>query len=385
MPFLPREVRQRIDRRQKETKGHDWLGEEGILHRVSFDGEGQKRYVAKQWYSTAEKRQGMPIESGGSPTSPYWHKVKFHEYGLIHSAFPDQTVEIVAGFDERIHRGPNGEYNFVFQTGRPVTMTKEVEADPTLMAERDAIVDPLYERMFAYHTATQHGRTATPEQRAQFYHVIAQANVELDQLFGPELMQLPVVAHEGESISSIDVTTVRQVAEKLTVTDPTNPLAHFWQYGILAIHPQLNFIPEGAGGPPGKVRGKYIEFIIFDLQRFHDQWNREHSPEETARVVPKITRYYMYRVLDDLFCRIVLLGSYNTQLHLDTPEVQTAVFHITEALRKKCEQYSPRILPQCYDPILAEVKRRVENARMENDLVAALEQMVHDIDEYTVE
>lgn len=192
MPILPNEVRGKIQQRRIERINiPDRLGEEGILHLVNFN---EERYFAKEWYTISEKRLHMSIESGGSPASPYWHKVKTYESHLIHAVVPELTLRVAASYDPRITKDNGGEYQFAYQTGRPVHVTPEVKADPVLQEQRDAVIVPTYAHMLGYHDETHHGWYATPDERANFYRVIAEADEQLEALFGQEALTIPLVA-----------------------------------------------------------------------------------------------------------------------------------------------------------------------------------------------
>ena len=117
----------------KEKKLPDKLGEEGILHIVEAR---NTYYYAKQWYAIGEKRLGSPIEANASPASPYWHKLKYFEYNLIHKLFPQNTVAVVGSIDPRIGK----DATFMHNTGRPITITQRVAGDIGQIVQRDNII-----------------------------------------------------------------------------------------------------------------------------------------------------------------------------------------------------------------------------------------------------
>lgn len=368
MPILPGETQRKIKRRHLERGGPDRMGEEGILHIVTV---GDERYFAKQWYNVGEKRLITDPASETSTASPYWHKVKFYEEKLINAAFPDVTVQMAAAYDPRIQKNPAGQYEFDYSAGRPVTLTKEVKADAALMQQRDAITNPLYDHMLSYHQVTQYGYSATPDERREFYRLITEANDKLDQLFGNEAMALNFTVSGQAPPRDITINNAREIAQRASVKNyPNSLLARFWRYGILAIHPQVNFIPEGKDAITNTVQGRYIELGIFDIDRFIQQWQQDHTQAEMDALLPKLKRYELARTLDDLFDRIVTKEYFEGDWTCYQPEVKAAVFQVTEAIRRKCEEYSLVLLSQLYGPTLAETDRIVQRNPAQQSIIA---------------
>lgn len=376
MPILPQEVKRKIQQRRIERLNvPDRLGEEGILHLVNFNDE---RYFAKEWYSVAEKRLTFPIESGSSPASPYWHKVKTYESHLIQAALPDLTLRVAASYDPRIVKNDAGEQTFAYQTGRPVHVTPEVKSDPDLQAQRDAIIGPTYDHMFDYHKQTQHGHLATPEQRATFYRVIADADANLEKLFGEDTLAISLTANQPLT-EAITLQNAKKIADQTTVNDNGRGPAQMWKHGILPIHAHFNFIPEGKD-ESGAVQGKYIEVAIFDLNRYYNQVQAEQGDTAAQGLVSKIERYRMYRMLDDLFDQIIwedykVTGDDTAH----SPEVQTAVFQLLEVVRSLCDKYSNSILDQLYQPILGSVGRIVESGQVSATMAAEITKLAQHI------
>jgi hypothetical protein len=377
MPLLPLETHQKIRRREQEHGGPDRMGEEGILHIVT---SGDERYFAKQWYTVSEKRMTSEPETEVSPASPYWHKVKFYEGQLIHAAFPDISVQMAAAYDPRIQKNADGVYEFTHTAGRPVTLTKEVAADPALQGERDAITDPLYNHMLGYHRDTYHGWYASPEERREFYRLIAESDKKIETLFGSEGFILDLTLYGPPLDGGITMHNAKEIADRSKVNNRSNsPLARFWRYGVLAIHPHINFIPEGKDPNTQTIRGKYIEFGIFDLQRFVHAWQADHGSDQLREVIPKLRRYELARALDDLFDRITNREYANGQWSCHQPAVKAALFKVTEAIRHKCEDYSPVLLQQLYSPTINEVERIVNRNPEQPMIIAKLTELAERI------
>lgn len=374
MPILPGETHRKIKQRQLERLSiPDRMGEEGMLHLILI---GEEQYFAKQWHTIAEKRRTMSLEAEGSPASPYWHKVKKYEADLVKAALPEYTVRVVASYDPRIRRDDAGEYHFAYQTGRPVTITPEVKADPQLMQQRDASVLPTYDMMFRYHQETEHGAYATVDQRAEFYRVIAESDDKMQQLFGEENVALFLAAQQPFGQVTLD--TAKQIADQTVLTKPNTPLSRLWKNGILAIHPHFNFIPEGKTSD-GKVKGKYLEVAIFDLERYWQQLRLNRGDRGAEAMVGAIERYQLVRALDALFDDLINQDYGDRSNLVHQAEVQTALFRCTEAVRQRCEQYSTEIIRQIYHPILNEVRliiKQATNVAMAQRGIAELTQRI---------
>lgn len=385
MPILPAETHRKIERRDREVGGPDRMGEEGILHIVT---SGDERYFAKQWYTVSEKRVTHDPAEGTSPASPYWHKVKFYEGKLIQAAFPDIAVQTAAAYDPRIQKNESGHYEFKDEAGRPVTLTKAVQPDEQLMRQRDAITEPLYDHMLGYHQQTQHGWYASPEERREFYRIIATADEDLKKLFGSDGFVLDLTLYGGPPpAGGVTIHTAKAIADRSTMNNkPSDPLARLWRYGVIAVHPQMNFIPEGKDAKTQTVRGKYIEFGIFDLQRFVQAWQRDHSTAETTALLPKLQRYELARVLDDLFDQITNRAYDGGAWRCNHPAVKAALFQVTEAIRQKYEDYpSTEILRQLYEPTMNAVERIVHASQDRAAIIVGLHDLAVQITELPVD
>lgn len=370
MPILGREVNSQIDRRKP-----DRTGEEGVLFRVQT---ADNNYIAKQWYGMNEKRLTHYSEEESSPCSPYWHKVKFYEYKLIHAAFPDNTLEMVATFDERITKQPDGTYDFNFSTGRPTTVSKEVVGDPDLMQQRDAIVKPVYDHMLGYHDTTRHGHYATAEQRAEFYRVIAVADEELRELFGGSQMQAYLMSKPGqlpEGDIMINMRSINNLLQQGMIADTDNEMTNFLKSGILPIHPELNYIPEGMNELSGDTHGTYIELGIFNPEAFWSTWRKNHSAEDSKKVFSHLERFQMFKILDDMFDKMTHRAYENNNGLQYEDEIQTRFFRILEALRVHCEKISPQILQQLYDQVIQAVEDVFEQSANQKILIRNLDEL----------
>src|SRR3989338_2140514 len=289
---------EKIGRKIQKNEPPDKLGEEGVLHLIESD---NNNYYAKQWYAIAEKRIGAPLESGFSPASPYWHKLKFFEYSLIHRMFPENTIAMVAS----IGPGISSKGEFTHDKGRPITITREVAGDTQLVKKRDSIIDPTYQKMHAYHEQTDHGWKATADERATFYRIVSETDEKIRKLFGKELKiskfdpnrpleSLPILIEEAQSIN------------------PDSVIFKFLQCGIVPIHPEFNFIPEEPTTRNLPPHGTFIELTIIDPKRFFEKASEEGKMDKKTAIA--FNKYALYLQLDMMYDRIRLptVGVSNT-------------------------------------------------------------------------
>lgn len=373
MPLLGSEIRKRMPRRFGEKPLPYKIGEEGVVYRIP---KLDRSYIAKQWYGSQEKRLAGYPEDEHSPTSPYWAKLKFYEYDLIHRARPEFTLNMVASFDERLTKNPEtGEWDFSYSVGRPVTVSEEVVADPELLAQRDAITDPHYDFMHGYHRTTGHGRNATPEQREEFYRNVAQVDEQLEEVLGANQLLLPLARElrPGES-NRVDTEHIIEMVERGLVVDNGNPVSQLLRYGIFAIHAHLNFIPTGRDDA-GKVKGTYIECALVHPGAYYGQMREEQGEAAAKKALPSLERFQRYKALDALYDTVImpLWISGNTRIH--TEGVRNSIFHVCEAVRIKCEEANNSILESLFDPVRVEMNRIISESSNEVSAVQALEEL----------
>ncbi len=377
MPILGPEIRRKMPR---------WFGDHPLPYKVGEEGVVYRNFIAKQWYGSHEKMLAGNPEDGRSLSSPYWGKLKYYEYRLVHRAFPEITLQVVASFDERLTKNTHtNEWDFSYTAGRPVTVSEEVDADPTLLAQRDAIIDPLYESMHQYQRTTGHGRAAQHEQRTEFYRLITEANTRLDELFGEENMTLPLARAPlaGESLP-LGQENIMQAVQSGLIADNDHPPVQFLHYGILAIHPHLNFIPTGRD-EQGVVKGTYIELSIVNLQQYMSQIVERHGEKALQKALPSLERFERYKALDALYDAVVTPLWLSGSSLINDEAVRNSIFHVCEAVRRKCEASSNSILESVFAEVPQEAIRIILQAGREERAVSELEHLKRLIDTASVE
>lgn len=382
MPILGPEIRRKMPRRFGEKPLPYKVGEEGVVYRIPGV---DRSYIAKQWYGSQEKKLVGDPDDEHSPSSPYWAKLKYYEYKLIHQARPEFTLKMVASFDERITKNQEtGEWDFSYSVGRPVTVSEEVDADPELLAQRDAITDPQYRFMLDYHARTRHGQIATPAQRQEFYRNVAEVDERLEAVLGRQQLLLPLARElrEGESLR-VDVDHILEVVQSGLIADNGNPVSQLLRYGIFAIHPHLNFIPTGRDNE-GKVKGTYIELALVYPPAYYRAMRAEHGEAAAQKALPALERFQRYKMLDALYDTVVmpLWLSGNALIH--TKRVRNSIFHVCEAVRRKCEEANNSILESLFEQVRTTMIEIISEEHSEGRAVHGLEELKRAVDEAVI-
>ena len=337
------------------------MGEEGLLYRVATNNNA---YYAKLWYSSMKHKLGNPPEGGRSPHSPYWHRFQETQQALIHMALPDNTVEMSLAFDNRIIRDGAEKPQFsINNPGYPCTVTIEVVGDPELTAIRNEIVTAAYTTMFAYHTRTGRGRTATDAERKKFYEGIEKTDRKIESVLGEELR---FVHFDAEM----------ELARRNGLKAPT-AILRFLEHGISPIHPQLNFIPTGKFNESGlETEGVFLETHIIDLRRYANAMMGKTSVEKRPELKKRIDEFVLYETLDNIFNIASITRAMNGQVF----DAQTGqiLFEILEFIRTEETKSPGKIWP--YLPQLREaIKNIFRKYSSKNDQMQALQYLKEEL------
>lgn len=329
--------------KKRDPRKWDIRGEEGVLFIVPQD---DAHYFVKQWYKSHDQKVGIPEKMGISPLSPYWHKVKVYEYKLIHDAFPEHTIDMIGGYDERIQPNPNPsssefKYNYSLREGRPTTITREVAQDPILAQQRDAVLKPAYESILGFvdfHAERGIGAKMDNPFFAQWRESVDSA---MQRIFGKDI-HIPLLRIEYANAAELAqalAKAMRNLAQDLERQQGNTAMVRMLKMGIMPIHPELNFIPGNAQTHTVKPHGTFVELAIRDLNTFTKERSRQLQGKEKEgdlkRMKGLLGRYTLYRNLDSFYDAMGVLGKYpppKDQWRFD-PTVETSFFHVTEALR----------------------------------------------------
>lgn len=360
MPFTPKGIEKAISQSQEKK-----LGEEGVLHHVSLN---NKNYFAKQWrgkhYSGNDKRKisfAYEEVSDRSPTSPFWHKVKYYEYALIHSAFPESTLKISAGYDSRIKKNDNN-HEFIFDKGRPVTLAKEVPGDSEARRKRDEIIDSFYEKYLSYFKPDEHGvlrSTNGLETRLLLFEV----DYKMQEAFGRELY-----------ISKFDWSKPKEslqwLADEARRINPQSKMANFFESGLIPSHPEFNFIPTDESNSDG-LQGVFIEMAIADIDSLRTKLVS--SGQSPKKVDKKIERYMIYRTLDDIYDDLFVSQNFTGEESLrNDADIVNAVFQILNTLREHIDKQGLSDSEELIDQVYTNLYYTFEDHDNKDSLLHAL-------------
>ncbi len=393
MPKLPLHVENAIQNKERPDK----KGEEGLLYRLKLDEEA---YYAKRWignkFMHPEKpwRPSMTLAESAerSPTSPYFHKVTFHEYGLMNQAFPDSILRVQLAYDPRIQRDETEESGHKFDNtdGIPVTVTEEAKGDPGLVATRDAIHDRAYEAIHASYREVEGTDRIFPDRDTDEAITVMRAEVALRALFGPEIHIDPRMLsarREGADIGEYDTTRTEAMIDyalgRAKEVNPKSQVVQMLEAGILPIHPEFNFIPQSLEGDEG-AQGVFLEVAIVSVERFlnhlikriNQEYPESDKPKANAaqkrKAKRKVQRYLMYRKLDEMFSQWILeqyspnrnpLKEENNPRYYEIvgdTRIQNAIFQVTEQARLLIEEYGLAVTVSILDRCAASIDRTLQ-------------------------
>ena len=334
-----RQVRRKIERKPE----YDDRGEEGIFYIVNADGT---RYWAKEWYHMHDKGTGAPVERKASSCSPYWHKVKYYEYQLIHDAFPTHTINLVAGYDERIkevghHPTGEREYSFDMNAGRPTTVSVEITGDPKLSDRRNQAMREAYAVLLKFVDGNRGKNTIDHPFFVHWRQIVDQ---RMQEILGQDI-HVPMLSVEGKSRAAAQSKisdAIVGLAAELKQRNPQSVIPEMLENGIMPTHPELNFIPGTKESHPRQPHGTFVEASILDLNLFIVK-RRQALAEQPGQLTcfnNQVERYTFYRLLYKVFDDMIIFANYGPNDNWKfRPEVQTALFQVTETIRDAYDRH----------------------------------------------
>lgn len=327
--------RKDIDPIRKRTP--DKRGEEG---RVYFFGTPENPLALKEWYRTHSQAKFEGEKAKRIPISPFHHKAVYYEMKIIHELFPEHTVGIVGGVDQRLTTGPDGEIQFDPKAGLPMTVTQRAQGDEALLKRYDAIVDAGYAIIHQLKDAGLTGET-TLEMHQTGWAVDEAITAE----FGPELRD-----------GGMDVTGALAAAKAV---NPASIIVQMLERGIAPVHPQFNFVPRQAKPADRAPYGTFVELRIMDQKRL-----RASLPDDpTGQTIKgKLARWQLFDTLDRTylgFCQLC------PQRFVDDPVVQQALVKALLAIERR-----PITLNLPYQLIWSDI----ETAHSQAEVLEALHQ-----------
>lgn len=346
-------ARQEVEK--KET--HDFRGEEGLLYRISLNGES---LWAKKWHRSHEKAFYMPIEAGGSSLSPFWHKKIELSYTVVHELFPNDTIDVIGSYDERTPSSLGAVSEFEPLSGKPVTVSREAVGDPELCAIRDDIMNQHYKVLLAERDAGAR-RGATKEQMAPFFAAgRKEVNAKIVAALGPEIDLDSLIA----SVVGNGPQVMDQLARKIRARNPKNVMADFLDAGISAGHPELNFVPGRKELHPNPPHGTFVEFSIADSKKLVAHICRKfaNTPRKRDELLSKFRSYEIYTLVDNLFDKILLAFIQKTRGRGDA-ELLGKICLAIEKFRQVTEKFGLTIDPSNMEKSLMNIVMTSTNSR----------------------
>ncbi|MBP9770897.1 hypothetical protein KBC97_01915 [Candidatus Gracilibacteria bacterium] len=346
-------VRQEVDKK----KTHDFRGEEGLLYRTSVNGEP---LWAKKWHRSHDKAFYMPIELGGSSLSPFWHKKIELSYSIVHELFPNDTIDVIGSYDERVSSSMGNIREFEPMDGKPVTVSREAVGDPELCAIRDDIMNQYYAVLLERRDEGAR-RGATKEQMAPFFAAERKkVNAKIVSAIGPEIeLDSLITSVVASGFKGLD-----QLAKRIRARNPKNVMADFLDAGISAGHPEVNFVPGTKELHPNPPHGTFVELSIADSKMLVAHISRKfaNNPRKRDELLSRFRSYEIYTLVDQLFDKILLAFIQKTQGRGDAESLGKICLTL-EKFRQVTEKFGLTIDPSSMERSLVNIVVTSTNSR----------------------
>jgi len=331
MPLLQRKFE-----RARAGKTPDVMGEEGALYK---DGP----YWIKRWSSSHEQGFGISdryIET--SVVSPHWTKFQFWQNQVIHTLFPDMTLDIVASYDPRIKKEDDKTLSFSTQGGKPTTISRDVPVKGSAAQGYQDVVHGLYKET-APDFDTIRNTVGTendvdPEVRQRYDTVWEDAEDRLLEMLGTEEFRLfqGDIREETQGPGGLEKYQLKLEA-KIRELNPKSQTLALMKAGICPVHPAINFVPrEPDSDSEMSPDGTFLELRIMNFPRM-ERYIRKLPEKERRRVEGKWNKFMVYNdasgMFDSLLMHIIMEG----KCSFPNSEVETLIYHLIDALVQKSD------------------------------------------------
>lgn len=320
MPYLPREFEQR-----RKGRTPDIVGEEGAL---IHDGP----YWIKRWTSSHEQGFGIPHrEREVSVAPPHWAKFQFWQNKVIHDLLPDLAIDIVAGYDPRIHKEADGTHSFAVERGKPATISRDIPVQGEMPTQYMNTVHGLYHRTAPKFDQIRntHGDDVSPELRAEYDTDWEETEDKLVQMIKAEEFRW-FQGDQGD-LTGPGVTErfFRTLEDKVRAVNPRSPILQLLRIGVVPVHPSFNFIPRESTQSSNRPDGTFVEMRImnFNRTRLSIQNLAPHDREKAQR---SFERFCLYNDICGMYNQlmITLLQTENGETMDDT--THTLLYQLLE-------------------------------------------------------
>lgn len=351
---------------------HDFRGEEGLLYRVQIPMAGQdgglETFWAKKWHRSHTKPFYLPLESGGSSLSPFWHKVIESSYRIVHELFPQETIDVCGSYDERL-RGQLWPQDFDVRAGRPVTVSREAVGDPEACAIRDDVMNRHYQVLLGRRDEAARTGATKAEMEPFFAEWREAVNAEIVRVLGPEVELDSILSSIIPGAGVLD-----KVIHSLRSRNPENVMADFFEAGISIGHPEVNFIPGKKDVHPRPPHGTFVEFSIADVDKLVSAITKRFAdnPWKKNRILQEVRSYQIYDLVDRMFDRILLIYIQKAE-QKPKPESFGKVCETLEKFRQVMERCGDVIEPEVFQ---AAVGRSILRAVSHQDMIDRLQREV---------
>lgn len=350
---------------------YDFRGEEGILYRVELDGGV---FWAKKWHRSHNKGFYTPIWMGGSILSPFWHEAVKTAYRIVHDLFPDHTIDVCGSYDERLSGNIAVSRSFSPPSGRPVTVSREIQGDPEICAIRNQILGAYYRILISRRDEAAREHRTRDEMAPFFASWRADVNAAMIRILGPEIDMDSIIAR----VRTTGPEVLDEFARLIRERDGDNVMADLLKAGISTGHPEVNFIPCDRIKHPRPPHGKFVEFSIADVHRLADYITKRFAGNSSKRVelLQRLRSYQIYSLVDEMFDKIVPIYIQKTGGRFD----QRSLGQICAALEKfrlitetLGDRIDPAVLQKAITTIVLRSGSHQEIIdRLENDVIHVL-------------
>lgn len=365
------EIRKAVTAREdSETRG-----EEGLLYKVKVPDIGEQVYWAKKWYRTGRKGFSMPFEVGGSLLSPFWHKLIELEGTIVHELFPNETIDTIGSYDERIRSGIAIYPSFNIMPGRPVTVSRETIGDPEITATRDEIMKHAYAVLLRHRDQSLRMHGSTSDKDPFFDKWRKDINREMVRVLGPEISLDDILFKVMDSDKLMN-----RLVENLRRRNPENIMADFFEAGISLSHPEVNFIPGSKDAHPRPPHGTFVEFAIADVEMLKGFVNQKYDGPKRDKLLQKIQSYELHKLVDSLYDRIFLFymqkvnGDFNSK---SLSAISASLDKLLLILQKRSDVIDITEFERAFAGIIMTSRSHEEMAqKIERELIATLDHVL---------
>lgn len=352
-----------------------------MLYRVQIPMAGQdgrlETFWAKKWHRSHIKPFYLPLESGGSSLSPFWHKAIESSYRIVHELFPRETIDVCGSYDERVSGTLAGLQNFDIRAGKPVTVSREIIGDPEICNVRDDIMRRHYKVLLDRRDEAIRTGATKAEMEPFFAEWRRAVNDEIVKALGPEVELDSIISNVTPRQDSLG-----QVAKLLRSRNLENVMSDFFEAGISIGHPEVNFIPGRKDIHPRPPHGTFVEFSIADVNKLVGTITKRFSGDlrKKNQLLQEVRTYQIFDFIDKMFDKILPIYIQKTQQQ-PKPESFGKICEALEKLRQIMERFGDVAEPEVFQAVVGHsISRAVSHQdminRIQREVIAPMERFL---------